>query len=119
MDKTRDIQKIMKLCGRTACFETDGACSDTFKCLIASTWRNNKTNFEPAAQPAGFAETDYYVYLGPADRDITALPDTAFVLSKDERYVFKKREAFVVGDNVQFYWGILRRCTEDENGFYN
>lgn len=119
MDKTKDIKKVMELCGRTACFETDGQKSDGFLCIITSTWRKNKTNFEPTATPAGFAGVDFYVYLGPADRDITALPDTAFVVSAGQRFTFKRREAFLAGDKVQFYWGILRLCTEDEDGFYH
>ena len=55
MDKTKDIKKVMELCGRTACFETDGQKSDGFLCIITSTWRKNKTNFEPTATPIRFS----------------------------------------------------------------
>lgn len=119
MDKTKEISKILRLCGQSACFETDGQKSEPFRCVITSTWRKNKTNFEPAATPAGFAGVDFYVYLGPADRDITALPETAFLVSEKQRFTFKKREAFLIGGRVQYYWGILRACTEDTDGFYN
>jgi hypothetical protein len=63
----------------------------------------------------GRISKDYYMYIGPANHDITVLSDKARLLYQDDKFIFKKRDAVKVNDKVIYYTASLRRVWEDED----
>ncbi len=89
--------------------------STPFFAVIKQKWQETKTNFEPKYTAIGEVSADYYVYIGPYDHNIEALSDNALVLYDDEKYIFKKKQGFVMGGETIYYWGVLRRVWEAED----
>ncbi len=118
MNKSKQIKRALNICGKKAKIVDADHESDCFNCIISSTWRRNKTNFEFDTTEAGFMQKDFYVFIGPADMNVMKISDDARIECIDDKFVFKKREPYIVDNIVQFYWGILRICTEDKDGFF-
>lgn len=101
--------------GSTARLADGDYLSMPFSCTLQQTWRKNKTNFEKSHTPLGLVSTDYYLYIGPFDSDITALSDSGELIFQDERFQFLKREAVLMGNDVLYYTGVVKKIVEDSD----
>lgn len=115
MEKANLIKNELIKVGKEV-FLADGSWVSTpFFAVIQQKWKETKTNFEPRVTEIGEVSADYFVYIGPYDHDIEALSENGFLLYGDEKYIFKKKERVVLGNRVQYFWGILRRVWEDND----
>lgn len=101
--------------GNTARLADGDYLSMPFFCTLQQTWRKNKTNFEKSHTPLGLVSTDYYMYIGPFDSDITALSDSGELVIQGERFEFLKKEAVLMGDDVLYYTGVVKKIVEGSN----
>lgn len=83
-----------------------------FYCTLQQTWRKNKSNFKDKYTPIGTVGTDYYLYIGPFDCDITALSADGMLLQNGQKYEFLKKEAVYVQNQVLYYTGVVRKIAE-------
>lgn len=118
MNKSKQIKRALNICGKKAKIVDANFEREFYNCIISSTWRRNKTNFEPDKTDAGFMQKDFYVFIAPFDMNIMEISNEAHIECMGDKFVFKKKEPYVVDNIVQFYWGILRICTEDKDGFF-
>ncbi|MGN0522374.1 MAG: hypothetical protein ACI4IQ_07035 [Eubacterium sp.] len=95
--------------GNTAHLKDGGWVSTPFKACVFRLWNKQRSAFEPDITEIGSVTSDYYLYIGPADHDITALSEEVTLLTNGGKYEFKRRNAFEVGDEALYYTGILRK----------
>lgn len=88
-----------------------------FRSCLFRLWNKQRSAFEPEFGELGQAISDYYLYIGPADHDITALSDDAVLSMNGVNYEFKRRNPFEVGGEVLYYTAILRKMQESD--FYD
>lgn len=100
--------------GNTARLADGDTLSLPFYCTLQQTWRKNKSNFEDKHTPIGRIGTDYYLYIGPFDRDITALSKHGVLLAGNQKYVFLKKEAVCIRDQVLYYTGVVKKIVEGD-----
>ncbi len=95
--------------GNTVYLRDESWISTPFKACIFRLWNRQRSAFEHDFTEIGQVTDDYYLYLGPAEHNITALSENAVVLADDGKYEFKRRNEFKSGDDVLYYTGILKK----------
>lgn len=109
MNIAKSIKKQLAVAGKKVYLSDGEWISTPFKAVVEQTWRKNKTNFEDTFTAAGLASADYFIYIGPYDRDIMSLSENCVVIQDNDRYCFKKRERVEIAEGIVYHWGILRR----------
>lgn len=84
-----------------------------FKALISPLWRKKTSNFEAGFTELGTNLSEYYMYIGSANHNITDLSESAVLRFSDEVFEFKHRDRVTVNDEVLYYMGILRKLKGD------
>lgn len=113
MKKAYKIKKGLQAVGREVLL-ADGAWHSTpFYAVLEPRWKNDKTDFENKPTEIGKVRADYYTYIGPYDHNTLALSDDACLYADGVKYIFKKREAVKLQNEVLFYSGIVRRVWDE------
>lgn len=113
MTKAYKVKKGLQSVGREV-FLADGEWVSTpFYAVLEPRWKNNKTDFEYRTTEIGKVRVDYYTYIGPYDHNTLALSEDACLYSDGIRYIFKKRDAVKLKNEVLFYSGIVRRVWDE------
>lgn len=113
MNKSHLIKKQLDKIGSQAYLKDDEWTSMPFNACVFHLWRKSRSNFEPDITEIGKVNRDYYLYIGPANHDITALSGNALLIIGDEKFVFKKRDAVKTGDEIIYYTAAVRRIREE------
>ena len=103
------IKNQLTRAGNSACLVTGAGRSLPFFCTLQQTWRKNKSNFTDRQTPIGRVDKDFYLYIGPFDRNILELPEDAVLETGDRSYYFIKREAVCMGGQLLYYTGVMKR----------
>lgn len=90
----------------------------TIVAMIQPIWRRSKNKFEGSYSKIGELISDYCMYIGPSDFDITALSKSDTLYVDDRAYFFEKADKFVVGGVVQYCNGVLKRIYEEDSNDY-
>ena len=106
------IKNQLTRAGNSACLVTGAGRSLPFFCTLQQTWRKNKSNFTDRQTPIGRVDKDFYLYIGPFDRNILELPEDAVLETGDRSYYFIKREAVCMGGQLLYYTGVMKRLQE-------
>lgn len=114
IDISCSLKQYANLLGKTCTVIFENGDEVRVKAFISSVWHRNKSRFEGAFSQIGEVGTDYSIYIGPSDFDITVLSRDDIVISGSKKYCFVRAEAFVVGDVVQYYTGVLKRIYEGD-----
>lgn len=109
MKFAKSVKNQLALAGKKVYLSDGEWISTPFKAVVEQTWRKNKTNFEDTFTAAGLTSADYFVYIGPYDRNIMDLSENCIVIQDNDRYCFKKREKVEISEETVYYWGILRK----------
>lgn len=116
MNTANLIRKQLEKTGSKMYLQDGEWTSMPFWANVFHLWRKSRTNFEAEFTEIGRSEKDYYFYVGPANHDITALSENAVLIAGDKKFLFKKRDAVAVGEDVIYYTGALLKIQE---GDYN
>lgn len=118
IDKRNICSKYLEIVGRPICYVDKNAREIEFYGVIQPTWRRNKTRFDDTKTKIGRVRNDYYMYLGPSNIDIYALPEEKIFFCDGEGYEFVKKEKVVIGGVLQFYSGVLHKLEEEQYGYF-
>lgn len=118
MDRRYKIKNGLKKAGCRVRLGSDEWRSMPYYAVIQHNHRKTKSNFDDRHTEIGVVDKDYYTYIGPFDHDITAIND-AVLYTDNQAYVFKKREAVIVNDEIIYYFGILKKKQEAEYDTYS
>ena len=108
------INKILSSFGNTVYLSrSDGWKSPLFKAFIQPLRYKNKLYQQGSFTPLGVNKNNVYLYIGPANHDLTRL-DGTFRLhdSENQRYIIDRAEKIKINDTVFYIWAIIRQTTE-------
>lgn len=100
--------------GRTCCLTVPNEWnSGHFKAYIQPIRYKTKLYLEGEHTEIGVNKNDVYLYLGPANHDLTRLSDNARVVDKTGAfYKIDKAEKIFLGDECIYIWAVIRKTTE-------
>ncbi len=114
MEPSRQILRQLERCGgETYLVRSDGTRMGPFRALIQPLRYKNKMYLEGTQTPVGLNARGYYMYIGPADRELQASPDE-WIESGGTRYEVSRAETVTFRGAPAYRWAILRNMTEAE-----
>ena len=107
------VNEIFKF-GRTCYLTLPGVWnSEHFKAHIQPLRYKTKLYLEGAYTEIGVNKNEVYLYLGPANHDLTRLNSDARVVdSEGNRYTIDKAEKIMLQDKCLYIWAVIRKTTE-------
>ena len=84
-----------------------------FKAFIQPLRYKNKLYQQGSFTPIGINSNNVYLYIGPADHDLTKL-DKAFRIHDYDNniYMIDRSEKIIVKNDTVYIWAVIRRITE-------
>ena len=109
-----DIKRVMERFGRqvTLCLPDNGGESGPYGAFVQPLRYKNKMYLGGVNTRIGFNREGHYLYLGPPEHDLTALPHGAWIACGDERYTIDRAEVVFFGDEPSHIWAIIRSMVE-------
>ena len=93
----------------------DGYHSPLYKAFIQPLRYKTKLYLQGEHTPIGVNKNDVYLYIGPADHDLTKLDSTYRIHDKDDnRYMIDRAEKIMVQDTIVYIWAVIRKTTEGD-----
>ncbi len=109
------IKKQIEMAGKEVRFSEYGWDSAPFRAVVTHLWRRKSSDFEPKFTEIGAAYSQYYLYIGSSEHDITSLSDDALLVMDGEKYEFKCKDAVFFDNRIIYYTGILRALKENSD----
>lgn len=92
---------------------SDGWHSESFGAFIQPLRCKTKLYLQGEHTPLGINRNDVYLYLGPADHDLTRLDDTYRIHdSNNNIYMLDRSEKINFKNNSVYIWAVIRKTTE-------
>lgn len=109
-----NINKIFNTYGSTVHLSgADGWKSPTFTAFIQPLRYKNKLYQQGSFTPLGVNKNNVYLYIGPADHDLTKLDGTYRIHGNDnKKFIIDRAEKITVNNTVVYIWAIIRQTTE-------
>lgn len=104
--------------GRECVIDFSSGDRATVFAMVQPIWRKSKNRFEGSYTKLGELVSDYCMYIGPSDFDITKLRKNDTVYVDDRAYYFEKADKCIVGGMVQYCNGVLKRVYEEDSNDY-
>lgn len=109
-----NLDSLMTRYGRRATLqEPDGWQSTAFYCLLQPLRYKNKMYLNGVNTQIGFNAQGHYLYIGPAEHDITKLSENAILHTEDTDYLIDRAEKVYCGDKPFYIWAIIRTIVEE------
>lgn len=87
--------------------------SERFKAFIQPLRYKTKLYLEGNYTEIGVNKNDVYLYLGPANHDLTRLSAESRVVDLDgNRYMIDKADKIMFQDKCLYIWAVIRKTTE-------
>lgn len=118
INKALLIKSCINRVGRMCYVVRSNGKEDSVTAVLQPVWKRTKSRFEGVFYPSGEVKNDYSIYIGPADYDITELDKNDTLICDDKKYYFERGERVVVGDNVQYFTGVLKQVYEEDDYGY-
>lgn len=106
------IKKQLDKIGRRVYLQDGDWISMPFNACLNHLWRKKASSFEDECTELGSSSAEYYLYIGPKEHNIISLSENAVLACDDMKFVFKRREAVKIGNEIIYYTGILRKVEE-------
>lgn len=88
---------------------------EQFRAFIQPLRYKNKMYLEDKRVPLGIGDMSYYLYLGPAEHDLSELDDDEYIVRTDgEKFFVTRAERLYVSDTVAYIWAVLKRIKEED-----
>lgn len=115
MISTAKFNGFLEKYGCEVCLSTDGENFDApYRAFVQPLRYKNKMYLEGTRTPIGYADQSYYLYVGPGNQDITALPPEGVVKMGDEQFYVSHSEPVRIADQTLYMWAILRGLIKEE-----
>ena len=115
MKRAHKIKRGLERVGKTMILEDGDWRSAPFYAVLDKKWKSNKSDFEFHETEIGKVSADYYTYVGPYNHDILALSENACLYADGEKYIFKRRAAEKMNDEIIYYSAVVRKVWEDSD----
>ncbi len=118
LSKSKIFKKYFEVLGNSVTINREDGSEIKLFAAIEQTWRKNKNRFEAVASKLGQARNDYYIYIGPYDVDVTVLTNKDIVHCNGSEYYFLNADSVSVGNEIQYYTGVLKRIYEEDDNVF-
>ncbi len=118
IDKSVICKRYLEKIGQEVCIVRADGSEERFFAAVQQTWRKNKTRFEDSSTIIGRVYNDYYMYIGPADVDITVLGENDYLVCNSSKYIFVRSEKVFISSKIQFCTGMLKKIREDKDSVF-
>jgi len=89
--------------------------SELYRAFIQPLRYKNKMYLEDKRVPIGIGDMSYYLYLGPAEHDLSVLDNDEFLLRSDnESFLITRAERIYIKDEIAYIWAVLKKTKEEE-----
>lgn len=113
MNAEHIIKKQIDKIGSAVTLRDGDWVSVPYKAILSPLWRRKSTNFENSVTQLGITKSEYYLYIGSSDHNITALSQDAMLEMGDEEFEFKHRDVVKAFDKIVYFTGIVRKIRRE------
>ena len=108
------LDKLFNQYGREAELHSeDGWNSGKFRCFIQPLRYKNKMYLDGINTPIGYNSQGHYLYIGPANHDLTGITDSSTWISSDNiKYKVDRSEKVYFGNQVLYICAIIKTIVE-------
>lgn len=108
------LDKLFSQYGREAELHSeDGWNSGKFRCFIQPLRYKNKMYLDGVNTPIGYNSQGHYLYIGPANHDLTGITDSSTWIASDSiKYKVDRSEKVYFGNQVLYIWAIIKTIVE-------
>ncbi|HBL40232.1 MAG TPA: hypothetical protein DDY98_01140 [Ruminococcaceae bacterium] len=92
--------------------DTNGNVLNAYKAFIQPLRYKNKMYLDGINTEIGFNSQGHYLYLGPPEPDLCALPSGSYLCADSVHYQIDRAEKVYQSDKVFYIWAIIRTITE-------
>ena len=112
--EANDVKRMMERFGRQVkvCLPESGGESGAFGAFVQPLRYKNKMYLGGVNTRIGFNREGHYLYLGPPEHDLTALPRGAWIACGAEKYTVDRAEMVFFGEEPSHIWAIIRSMVE-------
>lgn len=109
-----DLDKVFGRFGREISLKTDdGWSSEIFHGFIQPLRYKNKMYLDGVYTVIGFDNQGKYLYIGPANHDLTCFDTTTgHILCDEVKYTIDRAEKVYCGKDPLYIWAIIREIVE-------
>lgn len=109
-----NLEKIFKFYGNTVFISnTSGWNGAHFKAFIQPLRYKTKLYMQGERTPIGKNKNDVYLYIGPAEHDLTKLDNTYRIHDYEKnKYIIDRAEKIQISNNTVYIWAVIRKTTE-------
>lgn len=110
------IEKVFNRYGRSVFLTgADGWQSPVYNAFLQPLRYKTKLYLDGTPTPIGINGNDLYLYLGPAEHDLTRLDRTYRINDSDGyRYSVDRAEKIYSGERALYVWAVVRKTTEGD-----
>lgn len=106
MDKSRALRRILDRCG-CSIWLADEPAGSAWKAVVQPLMYKNKMYVEESAVEAGMVNRMAYLYLGPPEPDLSALPRGTLLSTCGHLVTVAHSETFYYADKPLYIWAVL------------
>ena len=116
MKKHLKIQRILLLCGqKVTLIESQTGKEKTFRAVIQPLRYRNNAHTGGNCLPPGFADTENYLYLGPADPPVFEYRGKGFLQASGQRFLIRRGPPVYLENQIAYVWAVLQKCHGEES----
>lgn len=104
---------LLKQYGRKVNLCTKEGIKQSFMASIQPLRYKNKMYLDGIYTEIGFNSQGHYLYIGPADIDLTVAAEDEFLTADGMSYQIDRAEKVFKGDKVFYIWAIIRTIVEE------
>ena len=109
------LEKLFKKFGRSVYITSDNYTSEIYSALVQPLRYKNKMYVAGTNTEIGLAEENYYLYIGPAEKDLKKYGLSAMLHTADGKsYEVHKSEKIYNGENVWYIWAVVKEKVRSE-----
>ena len=109
MRKSDSLEILFKKFGRSVYITSEKFNSEIYNALVQPLRYKNKMYVAGTNTEIGLAEENYYLYIGPANKDLRKMGASVTLHTADGKsYVVQKSEKIYNGENAWYIWAVIK-----------
>ena len=109
MRKSDNLESLLKRYGRSVYITSEKLNSEIFNALVQPLRYKNKMYVAATNTEIGLAEENYYLYIGPGNKDLRKMGASVMLHTADGKsYEVQKSEKIYNGESVFYIWAVIK-----------
>lgn len=109
MRKSDSLESLLKRYGRSVYITSEKLNSEIYNALVQPLRYKNKMYVAGTNTEIGLAEENYYLYIGPGNKDLRKMGASVMLHTADGKsYEVQKSEKIYNGESVFYIWAVIK-----------